>query len=356
MSLAVLVPVLGTGSETFIRRHVWGLDPDAVVITRRRAPAGTGAWDAPGPVLELDTLEDEWCGLREQAAVTQLHSDHRVTAVLAEFLDVWVHLLPAILEPGRTVWAHAHGYDVSSRLADPWWRAEYRRWSAATGIVTMSALSAGRLSELGLASVRVVPYGVDVPASGSPRPPGQGCLVVAVGRMVPKKAPLVTVRAFGRAAGQRPQLELVIAGGGPLLAAVQATAGPRVTTPGALSPQDVGNLLARADVFAQHSVVDPETGDEEGLPVAILEAMAAGLPVVATRHAGIPEAVVDGVTGLLVDEGDERGMAEAIGLLADRPELRREMGMAGWQRARDLFTWERERESLRGLLWPDVAL
>jgi glycosyltransferase involved in cell wall biosynthesis len=59
---------------------------------------------------------------------------------------------------------------------------------------------------------------------------------------------------------------------------------------------------------------------------------------------------------LLVDEGDERGMAEAIGLLADRPELRREMGMAGWQRARDLFTWERERESLRGLLWPDVAL
>ena len=62
--------------------------------------------------------------------------------------------------------------------------------------------------------------------------------------------------------------------------------------------------MEAADVLIQHSVVDPATGDEEGLPVAILEGMGCGLPVVATRHAGIPESVVEGETGMLVDEGD----------------------------------------------------
>ena len=73
----------------------------------------------------------------------------------------------------------------------------------------------------------------------------------------------------------------------------------------------VAALMQESRVFVQHSLV-PASGDTEGTPVAILEAGAAGLPVVSTKHAGISEAVIHGKTGFLVDEGDIDAMAEYI--------------------------------------------
>jgi colanic acid/amylovoran biosynthesis glycosyltransferase len=109
-------------------------------------------------------------------------------------------------------------------------------------------------------------------------------------------------------------------------------------------------LLREADIFVQHSCVDPLSGDAEGLPASILEAMAVGLPVVSTMHAGIPEAVEDGVTGLLVPERDTRAMAARLVDLGRDAELRRTMGLRGWDRARRLFSWELERERLLHVL------
>jgi glycosyltransferase involved in cell wall biosynthesis len=100
----------------------------------------------------------------------------------------------------------------------------------------------------------------------------------------------------------------------------------------------VQQYLGETDIFIQHSRVDPATGDEERLPVAILEAMAHSLPVVSTHHAGIPGAVVDGVTGYLVPEGDSVGMAERIVELARNSKRRVQMGEAGWMRAKESFS------------------
>jgi glycosyltransferase involved in cell wall biosynthesis len=108
----------------------------------------------------------------------------------------------------------------------------------------------------------------------------------------------------------------------------------------------VQRLLSEADIFLQHSMTDPQTGDEEGLPVAILEAMAHGLPVVSTRHAGIPEAILDGVTGYLVNEGESALMAECLVTLARDVDLRQRMGEQGWLRAKELFSWKAERAGL----------
>jgi glycosyltransferase involved in cell wall biosynthesis len=124
----------------------------------------------------------------------------------------------------------------------------------------------------------------------------------------------------------------------------------RVTLHGVQPSPVVADLMAKADIFLQHSATDPTNGDMEGLPVAILEAMARGLPVVSTRHAGIPEQVVEEETGFLVDEGDVDGMAKGILRLAIDPSLRQRMGQAGHRRAMENFTWEKNRDELRAVM------
>jgi glycosyltransferase involved in cell wall biosynthesis len=102
-------------------------------------------------------------------------------------------------------------------------------------------------------------------------------------------------------------------------------------------------------VFVQHSVV-ASTGDREGTPVAVLEAGAAGLPVVATRHEGIADVVVDGETGLLVEEGDVDGMGDALVELLTDPERARRIGRAARERVELLFSLESTTERLCSIL------
>ena len=93
-------------------------------------------------------------------------------------------------------------------------------------------------------------------------------------------------------------------------------------------------------MFVQHSLVAPD-GDSEGNPVAVMEAQLSGLPVVATRHAGIPEVVIDGETGVLVDEGDVRGMSVAIERLLQDPALCTQLGAAGRCHVEQGFTLDK---------------
>lgn len=93
-----------------------------------------------------------------------------------------------------------------------------------------------------------------------------------------------------------------------------------------------------------------EYGDSEGTPVAILEAGASGLPVVAPRHAGIPDVVVNGKTGLLVDEGDVTEMAKHMLRLAQEPELAANLGRASRQRIEDHFTMSKSIANLWQIL------
>ena len=164
--------------------------------------------------------------------------------------------------------------------------------------------------------------------------------------------------AFRRAVQDIPNLYLDHIGEGPLTASAEHfiqvfDLDPYVTLHGGRPHDYVLDLMKGADIFVQHSVTDPVTGDEEGLPVAILEAMAHGLPVISTHHAGIPEAVIDGVTGYLVPEGDTKAMAARLCELARNPVLRRKMGEAGWRRVKEQFSWERERSKLLSVMGLD---
>ena len=347
--LAVCVNVLGERSETFLRRHVLDLLPGRTVAVGQLATPRD--WEPPPPIVPVGGTIDR------RSVVAELHR-RDVRVLLAEYLDESLPWVDALAGTGIRLFAHAHGYDVSQRLRDEEWRTAYLRYRAAAGVITMSEHSRRRLVDLGLpeAQVHAVPYGIDVLESMPVRPRAACVRVLAVGRMVPKKAPLLLLDAFKQALlahGQTLHLDYV--GSGPLLASASewvATNGlaGRVTLHGGLANDAVVRMMRDADIFVQHSITDAATGDQEGLPVAILEAMASGLPVVATRHAGIPEAVTHGVSGFLVDEHDTRRMAGHIIALGADAGLRQAIGTAAFAVARARFSWDRERSDLLRIL------
>ena len=143
-------------------------------------------------------------------------------------------------------------------------------------------------------------------------------------------------------------------GDGPLLAAARLLVmelglNHSVRFLGVCSQTRVAELMREVRLFVQHSIVAPD-GDSEGSPVAVMEAQLSGLPVVATRHAGIPEVVVEEETGLLVNEGDERAMADAMARLALDPCLAARLGECGRRRVQELFTIKHHLEEVTTLL------
>ena len=115
-------------------------------------------------------------------------------------------------------------------------------------------------------------------------------------------------------------------------------------------PRVEAMLKSDTDIYMQHSCADPVTGDSEGLPVSILEAMAVGLPVVATHHAGISEAVSDGESGYLVSPGDTQAMADCLVALARDRTLRERLGQRGASIVEERFTWDIEKQRLLAVL------
>lgn len=155
--------------------------------------------------------------------------------------------------------------------------------------------------------------------------------VLFVGRFVEKKGAAHLLRAMAEVQKSVPGARLELIGGGPLQATLEAQARDLGVRASFLGKLPVGAVLERmrsAQVFCLPSVT-ASNGDTEGLPTVVLEALAAGVPTVATRSAGTPEAVTDGETGLLVPERDEGELARALTrLLRDAP-LRERLARAG---------------------------
>jgi colanic acid/amylovoran biosynthesis glycosyltransferase len=169
---------------------------------------------------------------------------------------------------------------------------------------------------------------------------------LSVGRLIEKKGHACAIRALAKCVEQRPDIpcKLVIIGDGPLQSELQELSqtlgvADHVELYGSLSRDNVRQFLRTADAFLLPSVT-ALNGDMEGLPVAILEAMASKLPVLSTYHSGIPEAVEDGVNGFLVAEHDVGALASRMMLLLDDRDLARRLGEAGRSRARLEFDIE----------------
>ncbi len=254
-----------------------------------------------------------------------------------------------------------HGSDVFMAERNPL----FRRMAAgalagASHVTSCSADLRGRLLAISgdpqqEEKVSLVANGTDLPPRGAADPaarrrleedlgvPPGARLVVAVGRMVDKKGFEYLVEAAPAILAGRGDVRVVLGGGGDLLPALRARAeglglAGRVLFPGGLSHDRVLEILAAAEVVAMPSVRD-RSGNIDGLPVVVLEAMAAARPVVASRVAGIPLAVEDGATGVLVPERDAGALGAAVGRLLDDPERGRSLGEAGRRRVERELTW-----------------
>lgn len=367
--LAIFTPQLGTVSETFIRRHIEDLLPGQVVAVAGRLESGPGsAWNSSYPVLFLDAWARRpsvrlarKAGVGEtrmrDAAVAKFLRRAGVKIVLGEYLHYFVQFVPLLEKLQIPYIVQSHGIDVSAELRKHGATEKYQRYRSARAVLTRCQFHRQRLIDIGLpaSQIHVNPGGVDVP----PEPPLRGSdacqRFLAIGRMVPKKGPIYLLEAFRLAATQNPNITLDFVGAGELLPAAQQFVDAcglrgRVRLHGSAAENVKQQLLRECGVFVQHSITDPESGDEEGLPAAIQEAMAHALAVISTRHAGIPDAVAHGTTGWLVAEGDVAAMAREMVVAASDPNRTRAAGIAGHACALAEYTWDEERQRLLSFL------
>lgn len=296
------------------------------------------------PALDAVSIRTHHLGKRPGLDVRMFP---RLAAVMQSFRPAIVHThsyvlryaLPARLSSGGGPIVHTV-HNLASREGgrlSPW----IHRLAIRAGVhsVAVSHRVAQSFAELyGRSPVLVIPNGIDLdrfrPAGPSWKVAhgfaGSDRLIVSVARLDPQKNPLGLIDAFAGALAAEPQWRLLLVGDGSLRPEAQAHAqalgmGARVHFLGVR--HDVEALLPECDLFALAS-------GWEGMPMAIAEAMAAGLPVAATAAGGVPELVAQGVTGLLVPPGNTQALAEALARLAHDPGLRRELGRAASERAR----------------------
>lgn len=170
--------------------------------------------------------------------------------------------------------------------------------------------------------------------------------ILSVGRLVEKKGMDHLINAFHEVQKQYSNVHLSIAGDGPLQKKLTEQVrtlnlNDKITFLGAISHEQVSKEMQRSHLFALASVTGRE-GNQEGIPNVLKEAMATGLPVVSTRHAGIPELVRDGKSGFLVPEGDSQALAQRLLKLIRHPEKWAKMGQKGRKTITRSFNLEKQ--------------
>jgi glycosyltransferase involved in cell wall biosynthesis len=342
-AVAIFRSPLFNASETFVCAHLAGLTryrPLAVGFVAKGEAEARRFLLSPSERLALILAG------RAGRAAARLRAEAPVL-VHAHFGTDGLLALPLAEALGVPLVTTLHGHEVSRTSARlllsgrlSWMRyallkrrllARGRLFLAVSEAVRRRALAAGYPAE------RTVTHhnGVDTIFFHPSAAPVESGLVLHVGRLVEKKGTRDLIDAVARVDGAT----LVVVGDGPLRPSLERRAralGASVRFLGALPPGEVLGWMQRAWLLAAPSVTARD-GDAEGLPTVLCEAAAAGLPVVATRHSGIPEIVADGETGLLSAEGDVAALARNISTLLASPERRQAMSSSARQRAERRF-------------------
>ena len=276
---------------------------------------------------------------RERQKLATLFEEEKPAVLLCHFGDIAMRLLPLARAKRIPLIAHFHG-DFSF-VTNRWYRWSLRQCLPHfAAVVVVTAAEREWMLQHGVpeAKLRVIPCGAPTELFCPRRSsrPNPALRFVMVSRLSREKGCDVSMRAFARVAAEFPDAELHVFGDGPmrqeleqLVTTLQLTR--QVFFRGYVDEHSLARLLPDHDVFIQHSLV------KEGSPVSISEAMACGVPVIATSVGGIGDQVVHGQSGLLVRENDTQEMASAMLRLAHDHRLRLRLGIAARSRAKLLY-------------------
>jgi glycosyltransferase involved in cell wall biosynthesis len=238
------------------------------------------------------------------------------------FGQIAVHLLPLIRAWENPSIVSFHGADVTVDMNKPAYREAAQQMLAAVKLVLVRSESLKRaLTNLGCDPKKIELQRTGIPLEEFPFhersfPTNGEWRFVQAGRLIEKKGLPVSFRAFAVFLRQYPNATLTIAGEGPLLGDLQKLArelsiDERVLFAGFTSQKELRDIYYGSHIFLHPSQTGHD-GNQEGVPNSMLEAMATGLPVFATQHGGIPEAIENGVSGVLVPERDHEALAQAL--------------------------------------------
>jgi colanic acid/amylovoran biosynthesis glycosyltransferase len=241
------------------------------------------------------------------------------------FGQIAVHLLPLIRTWPRPSIVSFHGADVMVDMNKPAYREATRQMLDAVKLVLVRSESLRRgVADLGCDQKKIEVQRTGIPLDefpfrerNFPASDGGGeWRFVQAGRLIEKKGLPVTFRAFSSFLKRYPNATLTIAGEGPLLGHLQELARElkidnRVSFTGFISQEQLRDLYYASHIFLHPSETGPD-GNQDGIPNSMLEAMASGLPVFATEHGGIPEAIEHGMSGVLVPERDAEELTWAL--------------------------------------------
>ena len=295
---------------------------------------GHGLSPARGPLACLTWLRS---GCRRAALARALERDPP-DVLHAQHAHVGWWALPVVGRLGLPMIVSARGRDLTM-LRELARGRENAFEAASVRFLARSEEMARELVECGAPAERVFvhPSGVSVDAirfrERTAPEQGDRVIVLSVGRLVPKKGMANAIAALAAPPLAGKLVRLRIIGDGPEMPRLRKMAGrlgveDRVEFLGARAHEATLSEMSRAHIFLLASRAAPD-GDREGIPNVLKEAMASGLPVVSTRHAGIPELVRQGESGLLADEDCVHGLACALDEMAQHPERWPAMGRAG---------------------------
>jgi colanic acid/amylovoran biosynthesis glycosyltransferase len=307
---------------------------------------------ATEPRLTLQTLDAREYGCQ----ATSLSALYRLATLLAaakQYDVLHAHFGPVAnsFRFARSLWRAPlvvtfHGYDFCAVPREEGPNVYQHLFRTVDAVTVNSEYTRAKVIELGCAAQRIHSLHVGLNLDqfrfrDRVRHPNEPVRILSVGRLVEKKGIEYSIRAVASVRQKHPDLRYDIIGDGPLKPSLEQLIselglGQNVTLHGSRDSVFVQERMAEAHLFMLTSVTAAD-GDQEGTPVSLMEAHASGLPVLSTRHSGIPEVVLDGASGFLLQERDVQGLAEKTHYLIEHPEICRAMGARGRQHVEDQF-------------------
>lgn len=268
---------------------------------------------------------------------------------------VWAsHLRQAGAFPGKLVTTFHDGLDLSVYLNDKETDVYADLFQQGDLLMAVSDKIRDRLVSLGCDVHKVIVHRVGVGVArfgGIKKETGEGRIrLTSVARLVERKGLRYAIEAVAKLSEKYDQIEYVIAGDGPARPGLQALietldVSRVVRLLGWQSQEEIAALLRTTDLLLAPSVTDPD-GSQEGIPTVLMEALAQEIPVLATWHAGIPELVRHGESGLLVPERDVAALVEGLEYLIQNRDSWPEMGRRGHTQVETHFSIERQNDRL----------